>query len=205
MLAVVVRHRLLLVLLLALLVRSLGLDATIIGTHEWRQADTAAIARNFSESGYHLLYPQVDWRGDSSGFVEMNLPLYPFLVAILYGVLGVNEICGRLLSVLFSLIAILYLFKLAREHTDEATAIWAALFLAILPLGAFFGRCFMPEPMLLMSSVVGLYCFSCWTRDGSWLYFAVSAVFISLACLIKLPALYLGAPILFLAALRYGT
>jgi 4-amino-4-deoxy-L-arabinose transferase-like glycosyltransferase len=193
------------VLLLALLVRTLGIDATIIGTHEWRQADTAAVARNFSESGYPFFYPQVDWGGDSSGVVEMNLPLYPFLVAVLYGLLGVNEIYGRLLSVLFSLIAVLYLFRLAREHTDEETAIWAALFLAVLPLGVFFGRCFMPESLLLMSSVVGLYCFSRWTRDGGWLQFGVSAVFISLACLIKLPALYLGGPILFLAARRYGT
>jgi 4-amino-4-deoxy-L-arabinose transferase-like glycosyltransferase len=204
-LAVVGRHRLFLVLLLALLVRTVGIDATIIGTHEWRQADTAAIARNFHESGYRFLYPQVDWGGDSSGVVEMNLPLYPFLVAVLYGLLGVNESYGRLLSVLFSLIAVLYLFKLARDHTDEETAIWAALFLAILPLGVFFGRCFIPESLLLLSSVVGLYCFSCWTREGGRLHFVVSAAFISLACLVKLPALYLGGPILFLAARRYGT
>src|SRR5690349_12205760 len=35
----------------------------------WRQSDVAAIARNFSENGFHFAYPQIDWAGPTPGYV----------------------------------------------------------------------------------------------------------------------------------------
>jgi 4-amino-4-deoxy-L-arabinose transferase-like glycosyltransferase len=191
-------------LALAFALRIYNIDSPIIGHHAWRQADTAAMARNFYENGYKLLYPQIDWGGDSSGYVETEFPIYPFIVALFYKFFGVFELYGRLLSVIFSLVALYFLYLLARKYTDENTALWSCFFFTILPLNVYFSRAFMPESALIMSSILGVYFFSQWLALGKWRYFILSLSFITLACLLKIPTLYLGLPIFYLAWLKFG-
>ena len=110
-------------LLSGLALRLIGLDEPLIDQQAWRQTDTAAIARNFLDEGYDLLRPRVDWRGISSGVVETNFPLYPYLVACLYGVAGgASEWLGRLLSALFSSLAAVPVYALGRRLAEAATA-----------------------------------------------------------------------------------
>jgi len=99
---------LLLILFIAFVYRVPSLDAPVIGEHSWRQAETAAMARNFYENGYRFLYPQIDWGGQTSGEVECEFLLYPFLVALLYKVFGVSEVCARALSLFFSMVSIVF-------------------------------------------------------------------------------------------------
>jgi hypothetical protein len=87
---------------------------------------------------------------------------------------------------------------------DTETALWSAFFAAVLPLNVFFGRAFMPEPAMLTSSIVGIYFFYRWTVDERLLSLSLSGVFVALACLLKLPTLYLGIPLIYLAWLKYG-
>ena len=63
-------------LLIGAALRLVNLHAPVLGVHSWRQADTAAIARNAFEAGLPLWLPQVDWGGASSGFAETDPPLY---------------------------------------------------------------------------------------------------------------------------------
>jgi 4-amino-4-deoxy-L-arabinose transferase-like glycosyltransferase len=191
------------IILLALLLRLYNISSPLIGIHSWRQADTAAMARNFFENGMNILYPQVDWGGNTAGYVESEFPLYPYLVAAVYKILGINELWGRLLSILFSLAAIYYLYRLVSEIIDKKTALWSALLTAVLPLNVFFSRAFMPESAMLACSVAGIYYFNRWTEDESIRSLGLSALFVSLASLLKLPALYLGVPIFFLAWKKY--
>ena len=67
--------------------------------HAWRQYDTAAIARNFAEGPFHILYPQVDWRGNSPGYVESEFQIYTATVAVLYRLFGVHEWLGGAVNV----------------------------------------------------------------------------------------------------------
>ena len=60
----------LLVLLTAIIPRLPYVPVPIVGWHAWRQADTAAIARNFYRDGMNLLYPAIDWSGAGPGYVE---------------------------------------------------------------------------------------------------------------------------------------
>ena len=198
------RALLLAVLTLAAALRAIHLDAPILGEHAWRQADTAAMARNFDEGGLDLLHPRIDWGGVTSGALESEFPLYPFAVALLYRGLGPDEAWARALSLLLSLIAIAYLHALARATTDDATALWAAGFLAILPLSVHFGRAVMPEPLMLAASVGGVFHFLIWTRSGRSRHLIASALLISTACAVKLPCLYLAVPLLQLAWCRFG-
>lgn len=193
-----------LALLVALALRFVHVDGPILGVHSWRQADTAAIARNFHEHGYDFARPQVDWGGATSGVVESELPVYPYAVALLYAAFGPHEAWARSLSILFSLLAIGFAHHLVRDHVDAATGRWTALLLAVLPLHAFFGRAVMPEPLLLCASSGGLWAFSRWTRTGHWRDYGLAAAGMGLAIALKPQTLVLGAPLLFLAWLRFG-
>lgn len=198
------KRKLLLILILALLLRLYHVNFPVAGWHSWRQADTAAIARNFYQNGFNLFYPQVDWGGNSPGFVESEFPLYSFLVTLSYAIFGVNDLWGRVLSVVFSIATIYGLYLLARKFISDKVALWTAFIYAILPLNIFYGRAFMPESAILLCSVFGIYFFSEWLDSGRSKDFVLSWLFVSLAILIKIPTLYLGLPLVFLAWNKYG-
>lgn len=192
------------ILLLALVLRLYHITFPVGGWHSWRQADTAAIAKNFYENGYNIFYPQIDWGGNSIGYVESEFQLYPFLVSVFYTITGVNDIWGRLFSILFSLATIYGLYLLVRKYISDKVALWSAFIYAILPFNIYFARAFMPESAMLMCTVWGIYWFSRWLDSSGTKYFVLSCLSITTAILLKIPALYLGLPLLFLAHLKYG-
>jgi 4-amino-4-deoxy-L-arabinose transferase-like glycosyltransferase len=202
----IMRFPLTFLLLLALLPRLYNLTAPVIGVHSWRQADTAAIARNFYEMPFtgigQYFYPQVDWGG--GGFAETEFPLYPWLVSGLYEIFGSNELLARGLSVVCSLIGLFFLYRLVTLWLNPSVAFWSALFYAILPLSIFYGRTVQPESMVLMSGLGGLYFFIRWLDCERWGDLLVSGIFVAIAALLKvLPLVYLGLPLIFLANLKY--
>lgn len=193
-----------LVLLLALLLRLPGVGVPLVGHHSWRMADTAGIARSFHEEGRDLLHPRILIRGDTSGEAETEFPIYPWLVSLIYAVTGTEEWVGRLLSVIFSVLTVWYLVRLGNLLRDRGTGLSAGLFFAVLPLSAYFGRAFLPEPAILLASAAGIHHFARWLeadrrRDG-WLALAA----IALAVLMKITSLYLALPLLYLAWDRHG-
>lgn len=195
---------LLAVLVLAAGLRLIHVDAPVIGQHAWRQADTAAMARNFVEEEFNPLHPRVDWRGAGPGYVECEFPAYQFALAAIYRVVGVRETAGRLLSLLLSLITIGFLYGLIRLAADRSTALWSSFFFAIAPMPVFFGRAIMPESLLVACCAASLYGFVRWSRSGGMLALAGSGLAITLACLIKPHTLYLGLPLAWLAHRRHG-
>ncbi|MFH0793083.1 MAG: glycosyltransferase family 39 protein, partial [bacterium] len=198
------RWLIVLVLLLAGGFRVIQITAPLVGHHSWRQADTAAISRNFVEEEFNLFYPRIDWRGNTEGFVEAEFPVYQATVACLYEIFGVREWLGRLTSVAFSLAALLFLYLFTRRILGVKAALWAGFFFAILPMPAFYGRTFMPESMLILCCMAGVFWFYEWSKGGSLWNLALSALFISLACLIKLPTLYIGLPLAFMSFRKFG-
>jgi 4-amino-4-deoxy-L-arabinose transferase-like glycosyltransferase len=198
------RYWIILILLLGLFLRLIHITFPVGGFAGWRQADTAAMAHNFYTNGFDILQPQIDWGGNSNGYVETEFPLYSFLVALCYKLFSPDDLWGRLLSVIFSLGAIYGLYLLVRKCIDEDTALWSALVYAIIPLNVFYGRALMPEPMMLMCSIWGIYFFSVWISNGKLVVLVLSAMSLALAALLKIPALYLGIPLLFLVWRKFG-
>lgn len=192
------------ILLLGAGLRLIGIGNPLIGHHSWRQADTAAVARNFVEEQFSLLNPRIDWRGTTSGEVECEFPVYQFAVASLYRVFGVNEMAGRLLSIALSLSAVLGMYFLAKRIAGVAVGLWSALFLATLPMPTFFGRAMMPESLLLAACVFSVLLFLKWTESDSRGTLLLSALCLAVACLLKPPTLYLGLPLAYLAFRKGG-
>ena len=94
----------------------------------YRPHDTASIARNFYQNGMHIFYPQIDWRGNSTGYVESEFRLYTYAVALLYHLFGVHEVIGRLVSVTAYALSALLLFALARRLFEDRAALLSVLF-----------------------------------------------------------------------------
>ncbi|OLP15633.1 hypothetical protein BST81_25095 [Leptolyngbya sp. 'hensonii'] len=199
------QHPILFLLITGLSTRLYNLQSPILGIHSWRQADTAAMARNFYENGYNFLYPQVDWGGNSSGYCETEFPIYSYIIALIYKFTGVFEAYGRLLSIIFALIGIYFLYRLIEDYLGKKTAFWSCLIYSILPLNIYYSRTFQAESMTLMAGIISIYGFSCWLNSGKKWQLLSSACFLALACLLKvLPIVYFGLPIAYLAYLNYG-
>jgi 4-amino-4-deoxy-L-arabinose transferase-like glycosyltransferase len=195
---------LLAIILLSGALRLVGIQHPLLGHQSWRQADTAAMARNFVQERFNILYPRIDWRGNTTGEVECEFPIYQFMLASLYALFGVHESLGRLLSVFFSLLTIPGIYLLGKRIARPSVGLWAAFFFAVLPLPLFFGRAVMPEALLVAACTYAVLLFLHWYDNGSRLALFASAVVLALACLIKPPTLYLGLPLAYLAFRKHG-
>ncbi|HLY01341.1 MAG TPA: glycosyltransferase family 39 protein [Candidatus Cybelea sp.] len=146
------------VLTIALALRLYAIGNPIVDHPGWRQGDTAAIARNFAERKFDILYPQTTYNGPPPNYVELELQIVPFLAASLDKVFGVHEIFGRLIAVAFSLGTVGVLAVFARWLFGSALAgLIASFFYAIFPGSVYYGRTFMPDCAMVFFLTAALY------------------------------------------------
>ncbi len=189
---------------LGLILRVINIDAPIIGVHSWRQADTASIIRNFYLNGLSIAFPQVDWGGDSSGFVESEFPLYQYSVAFLYKIFGLHEFLARGFSIFCSCLTIFFLYRLSKYIFNSKVAWWTAIFYAFLPLSVYYGRTVQPESLMMLCSIICLERWFLFLKYNENKYLIFSWIAFTLAVLVKgLPLIWLGIPI-FLTAIKRG-
>jgi 4-amino-4-deoxy-L-arabinose transferase-like glycosyltransferase len=191
------RDRLALVLILVLgaALRLFQVDAAFLDSHAWRQLDTAAMARNFYEGSFIPFDPQVDW-GGRQGYLEAEFPLVPAVVALAYHVAGLHEVLGRLIVIVTSLGLVWAVYRLSLALDGRRSAARAAAFLmAVSPMAVFFGRVVIPDTPMMLCLVITLTGFVEYAREGSRRWLLAGAVCLTLACLLKLPAVFVGPAI----------
>jgi len=191
---------LLAVFLIALAFRLWGVTNPLVDFHSWRQTLTATIAMNFYTGDMNLLQPSTNWVRE---YYEFEFQIYPYLVALLYKIFGFHDLLGRLVAIAFSMGTVGMLYLLGKRYYDTTTGLIAAGVFAILPMSVFYTRTFMPESAMLFFSVALLYFFTRWLDNGTWRDFLLATLFAALAFLVKLPTLYMGGPLLFLACLKF--
>ena len=146
------------IVIVAAVLRLQHVHNPILDHPNWRQGDTASIARNFATLNYNILYPQTNYDGPPPNYVELELQIVPFLAATLYKLFGVHEIFGRFITIAFSLgtVAIVGLF--ARWMFSSALAgLIAAFFYAIFPGSVYYGRTFTPDTAMVFFLTAALY------------------------------------------------
>ena len=181
---------------IALVFRLWGVTNPLLDFHGWRQTLTATIAYNFYVDGMNVFNPSPN-RLNQLGAHEF--PLYTYIIAILYKILGFHEIMGRLVAIAFSMGSLWFLYLLAKRYFDETAAAIACGIFAVLPFSVYYSRTFMPEAAMLFFSISMVYMFARWLDTGKWSDFIFASLFATLAFLVKLPTLYMGGPLLFLA------
>lgn len=200
------------ILVLAFSLRLYKLNAPIADWHSWRQADTAAVARNFVKDNFNILYPQSDSLTPLNQYGLLNpnryfineFPLYNAIVALLYKMFGVSPALARLVSISFATLGTLFLYLLAKKLFSQKIALLATLFYAVNPYNVYYGRVVMPDPMYIAFSIAALYFFVNWVDSKKILYAITSAACLSLAVLAKPYALFLFIPIIFWLFTSWG-
>ena len=188
------------ILLLALGLRLHGIGNPIMDHPGWRQGDTAAIARNFAQRQLDIMYPQTTYNGPPPNYVELELQIVPFAAALLYRILGVHEIFGRAIAVLFSLATVALVAYFARWlFVSRLAGLFAGFFYAIFPGSVYYGRTFMPECAMVFFLTAALLAAArtLLERDSlDWSRIGRTTLLLTLAYLAKPVALLGLAPLL---------
>lgn len=206
-----------LILFIALALRLYKINAPLADLHSWRQADTAAVTRNFVRNGFDLLHPNYDDLSNIQSGIEnpqgyrfVEFPIYNAIVGFIYKTapLFSLEIYGRLITALFSLIIIGVIYYLALKESGRITAIIASLTYAILPFFVFFSRVVLPDMTaisLMMISILLIY-LNIYekNRNRRILLFFLSVIFFSSSLLVKPTTIFYSLVPIYLFYRKYG-
>ncbi|MDD5655635.1 MAG: glycosyltransferase family 39 protein [Elusimicrobia bacterium] len=141
----------------------------------------------------------MDWEGPSRQRAATELPLYMWLVGLLWPLAGLAELWGRWLAAAASALTAVYVLLLAEEDFGREAGLYAGLLFSFIPLEIFFGRTVQPEAFALCATVAGLYH---WRRglapERPWLHWAAGSLAVFIAVGHKLPYAYVFLPLAWL-------
>jgi 4-amino-4-deoxy-L-arabinose transferase-like glycosyltransferase len=191
-----------LIFVLTFIPRLYRLNNPVADWHSWRQADTAAVARNFATSRFNLFYPQADSIMSNNGLGLNNperlfineFPFYNAIVAVLYQQFGINTAIARFVSVVFASLGAVFLYLLATRLFGQKIGLVAGLYYALNPYNVYYGRVIMPEPAFISLSITSLYLCLVWVKSQKWSHAIIFALILALAMLAKPYAIFMGIP-----------
>ncbi len=165
------------------------------GLHKWRQADTAAVARNLAFEAADPFHPRIDMRGDRSGITGMEFPLYQSMVAAGLATVGDRDAVGKFVSLLAALAAGASLAALlVRRLKVDRTSAFAAI--ALSPLLFHYAAKVMPETTALALACVALERTDAWIAGRRIRDLALASATLALAALVRPYVVFAGAPLL---------
>ncbi len=207
------------ILLTAFVLRLYKIHEPIADWHSWRQTDTAAVSKIFINEGINLLYPRyfdisnVQSGSDNpEGYRFVEFPIFNLIHVGIHSVvpmLGI-DITARLTTILFSLLATLFIFLIVKKYFSARAALFASFFYAVLPFSIFYGRSVLPDTAMIASVLGGIYFFSSWIEKKNFQFsifnfqFALALVFVAASLLFKPYALFFLLPIGVLALEKFG-
>lgn len=194
-----------LIIVLGLVLRIYKINNPILDLYPIRQEQCAMLARNFLKDGLNIFSGRVDWYGNWDSRWVLEFPLISYLAALCYNFFGIKELFGRMISVLFSVGSLGIFYLLVSQFFNRKVAILAVLLFAVSPLNIYFGRVFIPEPLMLFFSLTLLWSFNHWLETDKKIYYFLALVSGALSFLIKIPTLYLLAVLVYLAFLKWKT
>lgn len=191
------------ILLLALALRLIGIENPLFEREPsaWRQIHTNSTVQGYLQHGFKFFHPQVNFMGDP-GYLAQEFPLYQYMVAWLYKIFGEDVLWGRLLTIATSLGALIYLYLILRRFFGEVAAAAGALYFALVPLSAYYGRTVMIDTPALFLSLGFTYHFLNYLQEGRGRSLGLALILSTLALLIKVTmAIIFWAPLLILPLL----
>jgi len=197
---------------LSFILRTYKIDNPIADWHSWRQADTAAVARNFAKEGINLFYPKANnfFKQNAADLENPNryflneFPFYNAIVAVVYKFTGIQEKYARLVSVFISSLTAICLYLLVKQYSGRFIAGLSAIFFAVLPYNIYYGRVTMPDPTFIFFSVFSLLLLTLWLDKESIIWAILGSLSLTLAMLVKPYAIFLGIPISYMVFRKWG-
>lgn len=203
-------------LILGFIVRLYRLNNPIADWHEWRQADTSAVSRNFVTQGFDLLHPKFDdlsnvpsGLDNPNGYRFVEFPIYNVAQAGLFKIFGILtlEEWGRIVSIFASLSSAVFIYLLVKKYNSEVSALIATFFFLFIPYSIYYSRTILPDPSMVAATLGGIYFFSNFItskdRNRKIIYFVISLIFTASAILLKPYAIIFSLPFIALTFNEY--
>lgn len=192
------------IIIVVLAVRLVTINTPSLKWTAWKEIDYLYISQNYWQHGFDFFRPEVGWPAEPPRVTEMEVPLVPFVSALLYQLFGLRAYTARMVTLLAFMTMMIYMFKLAKRELGTSTAILAAFVAGVIPLYHPFGKLLFTEPLMIAMSVVSLYYFAEWVdheRRKDWILCLLA---FTLTVSLKLESLYLFLPIAWIAFRKYG-
>ncbi len=172
------------------------------GYHAWRESDTAVVALNYFQFDRPLLSPMTNELHSMADGLRMEVPVYCWLSAWGYELVGFTHVVPHVVTLLFGCLGLFAFYRLVRSLSDDQTALFSLIALALSPLYFYYSFKIMPDITML-----GL------TLCAAWLYVAsvdgrdiwrliLAALCLGLAASIKPFALAILLPLLWVSLRR---
>ncbi|MDF2663433.1 MAG: glycosyl transferase family 39 [Paenibacillus sp.] len=174
------------------------------GYDSWRQSDTEAMARNFTEHRFNVWFPQLNYQGPMPNYAQLELQITTGLIAVLYELFGYHYPLARLVPILFFMGSALFVYRIALRHFSPFVAGLSVVLYGLLPLNVLYSRAIMPESAALFFYTGAFYWFGEWIARGKRNMLFVSALFTALAVCEKVPAVFVGIPMVVMVLVKYG-
>ena len=161
---------LILLFLLFFVIRLYKIDAPITGKHSWNQISAASMTKHIFLDPKTIFKTKVDNISlkNLDGYYIQEFPLYQSIVASTYFLFGQKEWLGRLISILFSLILAIYLYRLAVHIYGRGVGFISLFILTFSPLCWYYSRTFMTDMAMLASMIAGFYHFYLWLNGEKY-------------------------------------
>lgn len=173
--------------------------------HSWRQADTAAVARNFVKFGFDPLRPRFDdlsniasGKDNLQGWRMAEFPLYQYIGSLLYKSFPnvPIEVWLRLVTIISSVLTAFFLGLLVAEVADFRTGIITSFIFAVLPYNVYYGRTILPDPFMVFWAILSIYLLlKAFEHERiRWIYLLMSGISAALSLLAKPMGAFLLLP-----------
>lgn len=204
---------LLIILIGAFILRLYRFGSPIADWQAWRQVDTSSVSRNFVKYGLDVLHPRFDdisnvpsGKDNPQGYRFVEFPIYNIFQAAFYKMFGAFtlEEWGRIVTIISSLLSIVFIYLVVKKYADPTSALFAAAFFAFNPFNVYYGRSILPDPTMTMAVLGGIYFFDKWLdtylakKPVNWFWYFASLLFTASALLLKPYAIFFTLPIIYL-------
>ncbi len=152
-----------------------------------------------------LFQPPAPWEGTGPVVPAATLPIYIWMATGLESVLGDGQWPGRLISIIFSLLAGFGLFALVRRTAGARAGIYALLLYSVAPLSIVLGQQYSPASLVLAAQAGAILALVRWRStvkqdapQGTTLAFVAAVAVAALDGLLDPGALWLAIPAAYL-------
>ncbi len=160
-----------------------GIDKPFIGQHDWNGAFFGGIVRNYLR--YGLLTTKfgqvsgINYSTDNSFRYHTNHPSgFHLLLTLSSWIFGLSEKSLRVVPVMFSALAVVYLYLISTYLFNRQVGLLASVLILATPMLRYYGKLPVYEPVVLAIILMGLYHGLLWVdkrrrRDGVLTAFAI--------------------------------
>lgn len=205
-----------LIFLIAIVLRLYGLTHPIADWHSWRQADTAAVARNFLKFGFDPLHPRFDdlssipsGLDNPMGWRMVEFPIYQIIATATYSIFHTFtiEVWLRLTTIVASAGTAVLLASMVSDLVSPLAGLFTGLVYAVLPYSIYYGRTILPDPLTVFFAVLSLFMLTKIEEKRGrdlWGTIIVSSLVAALAFLTKPMAGFLLLPAFYLLLRKFS-